>query len=540
MAVTAVTAATATKTSAPAAAEAPGSERHAWRACWAAAARTDHETMPGLQHASIRPRYQRAAHRRSGSHYAMADPAVSSPRSRGALRAKRRARAASSDDVRRPARVAVEPESPMAQDIDAAAHVVAIDPRQGTLLGFERPADAADALAVGEGTGVGMEPAAPAPASTGRAARSKPAVTENPNAGAELDLTGMAAAAEAETAMDLELASSIAVEEAVAAEKVAAEKVAAEKVAAEKAAAEKAAAEKAAAEKAAAEKAAAERAVAVKKPAATDRTLAPSQPNTPAKAASPAKLADSEQPPRPEPVPAKLASSKPPIDVAPAEPHEPKLLSPGAALASARQQAVRRPADAARSNGAPVAAQQAEPVKPADIFAATQAAPATPAPATPAPSPARAPDAAPRALDSAPLPDLAQTVASLQEALLQERTAAQERWRRTRHWLALGLAGLLLLFAVSVAQTVALVGFAHRAQAAQQQTQSALNEQQAALTGLASSTSALAARMASSALTGSVLDTPFEANLSPRPAKRVKLAHARHPKDKEKAKAATR
>ncbi|MGN6083247.1 MAG: hypothetical protein ACTHN9_07235 [Trinickia sp.] len=304
----------------------------------------------------------------------------------------------------------------MVQDIDATAHFVAIDPRQGTLLGFERPADAAEALIASEGTVGGIEPAsAPAAASIGRA-RSKPAVTEQPNAGAELDLTGMPAVAEAETATGLELASPVAVEEAVAAEKAAVEKAAAEKAAAEKAVAEKAAAEKTAAEKAAAEKVVAEKVVAEK--AAAEKTAAE-----------------------------KVA---------------------------------------------------------------------------------------------APPPDLAQTVASLQEALLQERSAAQERWRRTRHWLALGLAGLVLLFAVSVAQTVALIGFAHRAQAAQQQTQSTLNDQQAALTGLASSTSALAARMASSALTGSVLDTPFEAHLSPRPAKRVKLVHARHPKDKEKAKLATR
>ena len=309
----------------------------------------------------------------------------------------------------------------MAQDIDATAHVVAIDPRQGTLLGFERPADAAEALIASEGTVDGIEPAAPAPASVGRVVRGKPAATEKPNAGAELDLTGMAAVAEVESAMGFELASPVAVEEAVVAEKAADEKAAAEKAAAEKVVAEKAVAEKAVAEKAAAEKAAAEKAAAEK--AAAEKAAAE-----------------------------KAAAEK----------------------------------------------------------------------------------------VAAPPPDLAQTVASLQEALLQERSAAQERWRRTRHWLALGLAGLVLLFAVSVAQTVALVGFAHRAQAAQQQTQSALNDQQAALTGLASSTSALAARMASSALTGSVLDTPFEANLSPRPAKRVKLAHARHPKDKEKAKPATR
>ena len=344
----------------------------------------------------------------------------------------------------------------MVQDIDATAHFVAIDPRQGTLLGFERPADAAEALIASEDTVGGIEPAsAPAAASIGRA-RSKPAVTEQPNAGAELDLTGMPAVAQAETATGLELASPVAVEGAVAAEKAAAEKAAVEKAAAEKAAAEKAVAEKAVAEKVVAEKAAAEKTAAEK--AAAEKAAAE-----------------------------KAAAEK------------------AAAEKAAAEKAVAEKAAAEKAAAEKAAAEKTAAEKVA-----------------------------------APPPDLAQTVASLQEALLQERSAAQERWRRTRHWLALGLAGLVLLFAVSVAQTVALIGFAHRAQAAQQQTQSALNDQQAALTGLASSTSALAARMASSALTGSVLDTPFEANLSPRPAKRAKLVHARHPKDKEKAKLATR
>lgn len=316
------------------------------------------------------------------------------------MRAKRRARAASSDDVRRPARVAVEPESRAVHDIDEAAHVVAVDPRQGTLLGFEPPADAVVAL-TSEGAAVGGEPTAPA--SVGRAVRGKPAATGKPNAGAELDLTEMAAVAEAEKAIGLELDSPVPVEQAEPAQQP-----------------------------------------------GYILPVAPAEPDTPATPATPA---------------ASSASSA---------------------------------------------------------------------------SSARTTDAAARAFDSAPPSDLGQTVASLQEALLQERSAAQERWRRTRHWLALASAGLVLLFAVSVAQTVALVGFAHRAQAAQQQTQSALNDQQAALTGLASSTSALAARMASSALTGSVLEAPFEANLSPRRAKRVKLARARHAKDKERAKLTTR
>ncbi len=140
-------------------------------------------------------------------------------------------------------------------------------------------------------------------------------------------------------------------------------------------------------------------------------------------------------------------------------------------------------------------------------------------------------DDTPRGFDTVPPAELAATVASLQVALSDERRAAEERWRRIRHWLALASAGLVVLFAVSVGQTVALVNFSHRAQTAQQQTQSALNDQQAALAGLASSTSSLAARVGPPAQPDGAPDAPPAANAAPRPAKH---AHTRHPKEKAK------
>lgn len=227
---------------------------------------------------------------------------------------------------------------------------------------------------------------------------------------------------------------------------------------------------------------------------------------------------------------------------------EPGLLSPGAALASVRQQAARRPAQTARPGGTPAPIEaSAPPVPPTPEFAVSSAAVAAPeAPIAPA---AQRADVAAHTFDMARPAELAETVASLQEALAQERLAAQERWRRTRHWLGLALGGLVLLFAISVAQTVALISFSHRAQADQQKTQSALNEQQAALAGLASSTSALAALIPAPAPAPAQAASAVDAS-TPRPVRHMRLAHARRLKEKadkvekankaEKTKAAAR
>jgi hypothetical protein len=184
-----------------------------------------------------------------------------------------------------------------------------------------------------------------------------------------------------------------------------------------------------------------------------------------------------------------------------------------------------------------------EPVTPA--IAATPATPAT------APAPAQAASAAPPKAsrteaptpsaavflgEPSPPPDsaeptaLTRTVASLEAAFAQERRAAEERWRRTRHWLALALAGVALLLAVCVWQIVAFIGFADRSQAAQQQLQSVLTEQQAALASMASATAALSA--------GTQAPEAPEAasapSAAPQPAKHARLAHLRHPREKAK------
>ena len=331
---------------------------------------------------------------------------------------------------------------------------MAFDPRQGTLLGFERPADAPTTLTA-EQPVVEVEPAAPA--RIDRATRGKPAAVEKTEEGIGTGQGEQVAVVQAEQAEGLQLETPVAADQPAAFELAAAvEKAAVEKAVAEKAAAEKAAAEKAAAEKAAAEKVAAEKVAAEK--AAAERVAAE-----------------------------KAAAEK------------------AAAEKAAAEKATAEKAATAEKPSAPTA-------------------------------PTRTAGDTPRSLDAALPLDLAQTVASLQETLAQERAAAHERWRRTRHWLALASAGLVLLFVVSVAQTVALVGFAHRAQAAQQQTQSTLNGQQAALTDLASSTSALAARIEPlPVLSGSALDTSADANAAQRPAKHARQGHARHAaKDKSK------
>lgn len=376
----------------------------------------------------------------------------------------------------------------MAHDTDAAPHVEAVDPRQGTLLGFERPAGAPVSL---------------------------------PSKQAEL---AELAAAEIGT---------VAVDRAEPGKRPAAEAGKADELALEletPAAADKATAFEPKAVSGSEKPRAAGRPATAEKAVAGENAAASKKPATPSKPIVVEAMSSPEQALSPEPVQAALSSSDDTSASAVAtDSPDPKLLSPGAALASGRRQAARRPADAARPSVTP-AAQPAEPAQPADAFPAAPVPPAAPAPSAAPP----AGDAL-RSIDGAVPPDLAQTVASLQEALVQERSAAQERWRRTRHWLALASAGLVLLFAVSVAQTVALVGFAHHAQAAQQQTQSALNDQQAALAGLASSTSALAARLDSPLFTVSAPDASVDANGAPRPPKHVKPAHTRHVvKDKTK------
>lgn len=355
----------------------------------------------------------------------MADfAASSSPRSRGSSTSKGRARAASSDDVRRPARAAVEaePESATVQEAGDLLQLPPIDPRQGTLLGFELPAEALALIAEEQAPPVAE---LVAPAQPTRGARGKPA--------------------------------------------------------------------------------------------AVDRA-----------APEPVLIPDAAQA---QPAPAATGSENGSESGTLAGAREPGLLSPGAALASVRQQAARRPAQTARPGGTPAPIEaSAPPVPPTPEFAVSSAAVAAPeAPIAPA---AQRADVAAHTFDMARPAELAETVASLQEALAQERLAAQERWRRTRHWLGLALGGLVLLFAISVAQTVALISFSHRAQADQQKTQSALNEQQAALAGLASSTSALAALIPAPApaQAASAVDAS-----TPRPARHVRLAHARRLKEKMKA-----
>lgn len=124
----------------------------------------------------------------------------------------------------------------------------------------------------------------------------------------------------------------------------------------------------------------------------------------------------------------------------------------------------------------------------------------------------------------------------MHEALEQERHAAELRWRRTRNWLALALAGVALLVVASIAQTVAMIGFARRADAAQQQAQLAMTEQQAALASLASATSALSARMPAPPDAGAAADAATPSGVAQPQAKHAKPVHVRRLKDKGKDK----
>lgn len=124
----------------------------------------------------------------------------------------------------------------------------------------------------------------------------------------------------------------------------------------------------------------------------------------------------------------------------------------------------------------------------------------------------------------------------MHEALQQERHSAEQRWRRTRNWLALALAGVAFLVVASIAQTVAMIGLAHRADAAQQQAQLAMTEQQAALASLASATSALSARMQAPSDAGAAADVAALAGVAQQQAKHAKPVHVRRLKDKSRDK----
>jgi hypothetical protein len=275
------------------------------------------------------------------------------------------------------------------------------------------------------------------------------------------------------------------------------------------------------------------KAVARAKAPAAERAATPRQSAASAKRASPAKSSPREQPAQPEPISTKAAIAGDSLnDTSRLDSRESTLLSPGAALASVRERPARRPIGTARPSGSTSADQEARaaqpehalPVPPAvqRAFAGSIAGMASLA--------GDVPDV-PNVSEGAPPAERAGTVAALQEALLEERRAAQARWRRTRHWLALSSAGVAVLFAVSVAQTVALVRFSHRAQAMQQQTESALNDQRAALAGLASMTSALAARGVPLAQPDAAPDSSSAAHVAKRPAKH---SHKHHLKEQAK------
>lgn len=136
--------------------------------------------------------------------------------------------------------------------------------------------------------------------------------------------------------------------------------------------------------------------------------------------------------------------------------------------------------------------------------------------------------------DAPPAAELVRTVALLQASIADDRYAAQERWRRTRRWFAIALAALALLFAFSVAQTVALIASAERQQTAQQLVQAALIQQQAALANLARAASALSGSNAARPASASGAAATAPVNAAPEPVQHARAAHARHPKEKAK------
>lgn len=212
------------------------------------------------------------------------------------------------------------------------------------------------------------------------------------------------------------------------------------------------------------------------------------------------------------------------------------LLSPGAALASVRQQGARGPADAMRTAAKGTAAQAgAIPMSAGDSNRAGNSAQVLALPPAEQPAFTGGPEhETVQPFDGLDANALTQTVASRQAAFDQAQHAAQARWRRTRHGLALTLAVLALLLIVSVAQTVTLIGFVHRSEAAQQQVQSALSQQQAALASLASAIPALSARGQGAERSASPTDGAAPATTAPQPAKRATGAHARHTAERAK------
>lgn len=349
------------------------------------------------------------------SPYAMADSAASpSSRSKRSSPAKTRSRAASSGDDRRPARAAVEPELLVAQeaglklaDAELTPH---FDPRQGTLLGFELPADALAAL-TSERADMSIERPLP--------------ISAEGDAPSERHSPGASGQALAEAA-----------------------------------------------------------------------PAAPEQPEVPLDDAGPDQT--------------EMAASR----------DTPAIVRKAARAKNGRGHA--RVSD----DGVSGAAASTERALAANISAASLLH---------APSPSSDAGEASTA-EPAEAASLARSVASLREALQQERDAAQQRWRRTRNWLAVASAGVALVLAASAAQTVALVRFAQRAEAAQQQAQSALNGQQAALANLASATSALSARMQTPAAQAPAADASAASNPEQPRSKHPKTAHARRSKEKEKTK----
>jgi hypothetical protein len=385
----------------------------------------------------------------------MADSAASrSSRSKGSSPAKGRSRAAASGDDRRAARAAIEPELPVSPalleplastdagvDASDAAQPPHFDPRQGTLLGFELPPDALEALkregarADGEGAApVSVPEAAFGPAASIAPKRAREVVPE------------------------------------VAPEVV--PEVAPEVVPTPSAGR--------------------------RKSLVAEPTLAP---------------ADAVR------VGGSTPMSSGGADGGEAERHQSSahalsafLVTPAAATASAA---------GASSTSASPSTSTAEAAPTAASLSATHTD-----------------DSAPRAGTAAPAAPAAstRTLVSLNEALQQERHAAEQRWRRTRNWLALALAGVALLVVASIAQSVAMIGFARRADAAQQQAQLAMAEQKAALASLASATSALSARMPAPPDAGAAADAAAPSGVAQQQAKHAKPVHARRLKDKGKDK----
>lgn len=477
--------------------------------------------------------------------HAMADSAASfSSRSRGVRPAKGRARAATAGDEHSAARTAVDPQPQLQVLPDDAGEAgenmpsLHFDPRQGTLLGFELPAEAFVSMTAGgqraAGEPVGVTEGANLPGSNALA-EGKPVTAEEPIV-EERPATAQKPIVEEKPST----AQKPIVEEqpATAQDPVAGENPAAAQqpvagetpVAADKRAVARRAggpARTAAARKnTSAAPHGAKGAHGAVDTRAADHAATSSKAETPELDQQAEASAAKAQVSAGSPDDASLASQRVP------------LLSPGAALASVRQQGARRSADATRAAAKGVAAQPgAMPMSAGDITRAGRAAQVLPLP--PAEQPALAGGAeheTPQPFDAPEANMLTQTVASLQAVFDQAQHAAQARWRRTRHWLALTLAALAVLLIVSVAQTVALIGFVHRSEAAQQQAQSALSQQQAALASLASAVSALPARGQGVERSTSPADgAAAPATTAQQPAKRATGTHARHAAERSKA-----